>query len=454
MKSLRGLAWGVVVGIRGVVPLEAAVAPALQIEPSGDTYVIRFDGSLEVADDPAGPYAPAEGATSPYFVKGGIRTRYWRAVVGEGPVIRALVAGANHTLVIGSGGTLRGWGQNMGGQLGAGYFSATPPYGISQPIPAAPPARAWRAVSAGSFHTLAIQDGDGSLWGWGSSAYGQLGLGDEYGHNLGQPIAAGFSWRHVAAGGNHSLAVRSDGTLWSWGNNDEGQVGNGLVTIPSPISVTHGVVSPYHVGTASNWVAVYAGPSHSLAVDQDGALWAWGGNSGGQLGYATTRPAAVPERVAIPSAVKTVSAGLRHTLALGVDGTLWAWGANDSGQIGRGTNTTYSTVPAIFGTGQRWLAIAAGADHTVAVRSDGTLWGCGRNDSGQLGPIATNRVYGLRRIEPSSTWCAVAAGDRHTVALRSDRSLWAWGDNQWGQLGDGTLESSKVPRRIADTSDW
>jgi YD repeat-containing protein len=152
-----------------------------------------------------------------------------------------------------------------------------------------------------------------------------------------------------------------------------------------------------------------------------------------------------------------MAAGYYHTVALKNDGTVWAWGYNAQGQLGDGT-TTQRTVPvqvmASPGVGLTNVkAIAAGYKHTVVVKNDGTVWTWGWNSDGQLGDGTTTdrktpvQVSGLTNVK------AVAAGYYHTVALKNDGTVWSWGYNYYGQLGDGTsgdTASKSAPVQVKD----
>jgi uncharacterized delta-60 repeat protein len=138
-----------------------------------------------------------------------------------------------------------------------------------------------------------------------------------------------------------------------------------------------------------------------------------------------------------------ISAGMRHTVAVKTDGTLWAWGGNDSGQLGDGT-TTQRLAPVQIGSG--FAAVSAGAYHTVAVKADGTLWAWGGNDYGRLGDGTTTQR--LVPVQIGSGFAAVAAANSHSVAVKTDGTLWAWGYNGNGQLGDGTTTQRLVPVQV------
>jgi alpha-tubulin suppressor-like RCC1 family protein len=176
--------------------------------------------------------------------------------------------------------------------------------------------------------------------------------------------AGDLFFQQVAAGEWHKVAVKSDGTLWAWGSNGYGQLGDGTTAYSKP--------SPVQVGSAANWQAVAAGLGHTVALQRDGTLWAWGLNNFGQLGDGTTANKSSPVQVGSEANWQSVAAGKGHTAAVKRDGTLWAWGYNYSGQLGDGTTNNRSS-PVQVGSATNWQSVAAGAYHTVAVKSDGTL---------------------------------------------------------------------------------
>ena len=137
---------------------------------------------------------------------------------------------------------------------------------------------------------------------------------------------------------------------------------------------------------AADWSSVGTGSYHTIALKVDGTLWAWGRNATGQLGDGTTTNRSVPTQESTAAADwSSVSAGSYHTIALKEDGTLWAWGDNRYGQLGDGT-TTDSLVPTQESTAAAdWISFSGGIYHTIALKEDGTLWAWGYNRSGQLG---------------------------------------------------------------------
>ena len=153
-------------------------------------------------------------------------------------------------------------------------------------------------------------------------------------------VAAGSTEPMFAAGGQHSLALKSDGTVWAWGLNDYNQLGNGTATNSS---------KPVQVPGLNNASAIAAGYFHSLALKSDGTVWAWGLNGHGRLGNGTTVDSGTPVQVLGLSNVSAIVAGHDHSLALKSDGTVWAWGANHIGQLGNGTTANSSTSVQVTG---------------------------------------------------------------------------------------------------------
>ncbi|WP_068468393.1 PKD-like domain-containing protein [Candidatus Protochlamydia phocaeensis] len=163
----------------------------------------------------------------------------------------------------------------------------------------------------------------------------------------------------TAAGGSHSLALRNDGTVWAWGRNFNGQLGDGT-TLDSSLPVQVGGGTPL-----TGVIAIAGGGSHSLALKNDGTVWAWGNNGNGELGDGTSIDSPIPVQVGgggpFTNAID-IAAGNFHSLALRSDGSVWAWGDNGGGALGNGTFIDSSIpVETIFTP----VAIATPANQTI-----------------------------------------------------------------------------------------
>jgi len=257
----------------------------------------------------------------------------------------------------------------------------------------------------------------------------------------------------IACGYDFCLTVNVDGSLWAWGKNGDGQLGLGD---------TKDRHSPTRVGTANDWAAVAGGLSHSLALKTDGSLWAWGLNNHGQLGLGdSVLEEDSPTQVGTATDWVAVACGWEHSLALKSDGTLWAWGDNSSGQLAVGSaglpSVTTVADPIQVGSGKDWVVAAAGGDSSLGLKNQGSLWGWGNNRSGQLG-LGNRGPYGVKvvptRVGVAGDWSAIACGGFDTLALKADGSLWAWGSNKYGELGLGDAKGRLIPTRVGRASNW
>lgn len=348
-------------------------------------------------------------------------------------------AGYQYTIAIKTDGALWGWGNNMEGQLGLGDGISGSNWSVPTQIGSETD---WSNVAVGESHVIAIKN-DGSLWAWGRNYQGQLGNGTTSIETRSYPTQVGSDtdWVKVATGDFHSIAIKDDGTLWAWGYNCYGQVGDGTVT---------NKLEPTHIGTDKDWVKVGGGYHHTVAIKADGTLWAWGNNRYGQLGTYSLSDTHVPAQIGHDTHWVIVAAGDFHTAAIKDDGTLWAWGYNQYGQVGDGTITN-KMEPTQIGTGTDWVTVDAGYGYTIAIKSNGTLWAWGLNDSGQLGDGTTMDRHVPVQIGDNTDWLSsiIGAGMMHNVAIKADGSLWTWGNDDSGQLGDGTyFEAKYAPTRV------
>jgi len=199
---------------------------------------------------------------------------------------------------------------------------------------------------------------------------------------------------------------------------------------------------------------VACGGWHSLAICSDSTVKAFGENATGQIGNGGTADVSTPFTVPGLTGIKAVSAGgdqlEAHSMALKSNGTVWCWGSNLYGGLGNASPTaTYVTAPVQALLISNAIAISAGGWHSVALKNDGTVWCWGWNADGQLGDGTTidktipNQVPGLSGV------VKIAAGTYHVLALKNDSTVWAWGDNAKGQIGDNTLIDRTTPVQVS-----
>jgi alpha-tubulin suppressor-like RCC1 family protein len=186
-----------------------------------------------------------------------------------------------------------------------------------------------------------------------------------------------------------------------------------------------------------------------------GAVFSWGLNTSGQLGDGTTINSDTPVQASLPTglAAVAVAAGAFHSLALTSTGSVYAWGQNADGQLGDGT-TTASNAPIKVGmpTGVKATAIAAGWYQSLALVSTGSVYAWGDNGNGELGigTVDTTRDTPVKVSLPAGvTATAIAGGAFQSLALASNGSVYAWGYNNLGQLGDGTTTTSDIPVKVS-----
>jgi alpha-tubulin suppressor-like RCC1 family protein len=238
----------------------------------------------------------------------------------------------------------------------------------------------------------------------------------------------------------------------AWGDNAFGQLGDGTATQRN---------TPTQLSGFSGVQTIAGGFYHSLALKSDGTLWAWGRNNYGQLGTGTTTDSNTPVKVSEVSGlsgVQAIDGGFYHSLALKSDGTLWAWGYNKYSQLGAGTTTDSSTPVKVIGLSDV-KAISSGGHHGLALKNDDTLWAWGKNEFGALGDgTTTNSSTPVQVKGPNgegflSDVQASAGGQLYSLALKKDGTVWAWGRNNWGQLGDGTTTQRNTPVQVRGLSD-
>ena len=324
---------------------------------------------------------------------------------------------------------------------------------------------------------------DGTLWIWGDNNYGQLGQNESNPARRSSPVQIpGTDWKKMSdspgsnavsaqgsasAANNTCFAFKTDNSLWGWGSNEEGmllQSGDdysGSGSGPGPHKS-----SPVQI-PGTTWKLVAGSSTNNVyAIKTDGTLWSWGNNSNGKLGQNTPSNNGRSSPVQIPGTTwKTVicGGGSDCVLATKTDGTMWGWGSNLRGQMGydnqSGPNAKYSSPVQISGT--TWdRPINAGGDVSVVLKTDGTLWGMGRNERGEIGNNNANSISSPAQVGADTNWKDGAGKQGHTFGLKTDGTLWSWGLGQNGTLGlneSGTEQKSsptQIPGTWLTVHDW
>ncbi len=274
-------------------------------------------------------------------------------------------------------------------------------------------------------------------------------------------------WKQVEAGEFWTLALKTNGTLWAWGSNSNGRLGLGRTTGPD---------WPVQVGTDTDWdrlvLKLYKGGGLSggdynegdhqicMAIKTNGSLWFWGDDRFCRSGLSEKPGVRLSPTEAAGGTRdwKVVSLGSYHTVALKTNGTLWAWGLNKERQVGHGATADTVKAPFQLGTATDWKTVAAGSDWNLAIKNDGTLWGWGDKASSLLGynPATTPRYEPIAtQIGTDRDWKVIACYNYVAYALKNDGSLWTWGHGGQWALGYDTREDEVwAPRRVGGSNDW
>jgi alpha-tubulin suppressor-like RCC1 family protein len=316
------------------------------------------------------------------------------------------------------------------------------------------------ALALGQADPVCALRSDGSVWCWGGGQGGTLGNGATASSPTPVRVSNLTGAKAIAAGTSAACAIDSDGAVWCWGDNGEGELGNGSLGAEScPGSDVCSAV-PVRVSNLTNAVSVTAGEAHACAVRSDGTVWCWGRNDG-ELGNGTTGPVTscrpdsgtpcsrVPVQVSGLTEVTAVAAGGDHTCALRANGEVWCWGDNTAGWLGNGTFINdFIRAPVQVSGLTDATAISASLYRSCAVRATGGVVCWGDNLDGSLG-IGNSTGPLMGGSAPFSTTplpvvqltgaTSVAVGEDHVCALRADGTVACWGANWSGQLGTGSL---------------
>lgn len=301
------------------------------------------------------------------------------------------------------------------------------------------------AVSAGFDHRMALRQ-DGTVWGWGKNEVYQLGLGygDQEFHADAQPVPGLTGVVAVSAGGNFTLALKNDGTVWAWGKDSEGQLGNGKNSYTPDYPLRQ--ESPGPVVNLAGVVAIDTGWHHGIVLRNDGSVWTWGFNQLGELGIggSDTDQHPVPAQVPGLNAVTAIAGGFTNSIAKKDDGSIWVWGGNLGGQLDPtklGTTQSFPNPVPIEAFADA-VQVDACSTQLVALKADGTVWILGFGEIGSLMTFQQGQT-------PLKDIVEISCAEDHMLALDRYGVVWAWGNNNVGQLGNGTIQAAASPQPVS-----
>ena len=280
-----------------------------------------------------------------------------------------------------------------------------------------------------SYHSLILEN-DGTLWGCGQNNVGQLGLGDNNNRNIFTQVTTN-DVKSVYCGWYHTFILENDGTLWGCGYNDCGQLGLGDTANRNTFT---------QITTNANDIKeIYCGWKYTLMLKNDGTLWGCGANDYGQLGLGDgTNRKTFTQITTNTNDIKSVYCGWYHTIILKNDGTLWGCGYNINGELGLGDSSHRYTFTQAITNVNDIKSVYCNAGNTFILKNDGTLWGTGWNGYGNLGLGDTNgRTTFTQIITNTDNIKEIYCGFYHTFILKNDSTLWGCGYNEYCQLGLG-----------------
>jgi len=363
--------------------------------------------------------------------------------IGSGTTWSVVSAGLDHAVAIKTDGTLWLWGNNNYGQLGTNDRVLR-----SSPVQVGT-GTTWSKISTGAYFTMAIKT-DGTMWSWGDNDSGRLGLSDTTHRSSPVQIGSLSTWSKNSAGYNHFLAIKTDGTLWGVG---------ATASIGQNESVIGAFSSPVLIGNDTNWNMISAGSARSSATKTNGTLWTWGNGDSGQNGNNSEASKSSPSQVGAFTNWSYLAEGGYATVgAIKTDGTLWTFGYGNRGSLGDNTSQRRSSPVQVGAQIYGWIDADSGGNWTGAIRADGTLWTWGQTQAGQLG-LDSGAPSPIHRSSPVqvgtlTTWSKIKTSGNGMIAIKTDGSLWVWGYQDSGQLGINNTIPRSSPVQVGALTDW
>lgn len=426
--------------------------------------------------------------------------------------VNSVSSGARHSLAITEDGNLWTWGLNVQGQLGDGTM-------INKSLPVRAlkfsPVNKAISISAGDNHSLVISE-ESFIYSFGSNYYGELGNGTTINNPIPGQVSGGLDYLdvHPINEGEliHSSLVTPTETnqfsftpaedtyytiklyadfpihvylrMLSGGGEDiidagDNSINGSIEFFDNLYSSSEYRVEVTSVGSeigdysliyqkaTKEYSNVAVGSYHTLALSNDGTVWAWGNNQYGQLGRNNKINSNVPAQVLQSengiitpiTNVSNIAAGQLCSFAVKADGTVWAWGCNVYGQLGDGTTVDKSVAIKINGL-SNIIKISAAADHVLALSNQASgnqVYSWGKNEFGQLGLGHANSQFNtpqLVRDENNNLLnnvSDVSVGAYYSTAIKGG-AVYTWGYNEYGQLGRASDPSLNYSTRVTSIS--
>lgn len=373
--------------------------------------------------------------------------------------ITKIAAGGNHTVVLTSNGKVYATGENALGQLGIGTYGD---YKVSLTPMLSPGDTGVTDIAAGKDHTIVLKND--KAYATGNNTYGQLGIGtsgndyDYFRTTLTPMLSPGDTGVTAIAGGENHSVILKNSKAYTVGSNEYGQLGINISGGGDFRSTLTEMINGYN----TNITAITAGDNHTVVLNTTGNVYGAGNNDSNQL---STENSLTIEAQLAPMVLNSdntpitdithISAGNNHTVVLNSSEAVYATGANSYGQLGIDDTNDVKLSPMVNPGDADVIAIAAGGDHTVVLKNDGTVYATGANSSGQLGVNDTSDRLALTQMFTAGTFSAIAAGGAHTVVLKKpyanslSAEVYATGSNSSGQLGINNITSKETLTEIA-----
>lgn len=355
-----------------------------------------------------------------------------------------LDTGANTFVSI--SGTIYSTGNNNYGQLGIGSTTNKTTLTAMTSFPAG---KTVSAIARSYSHTVILMT-DGTVYGCGTNAVGQLGnntSANQYTTLTSMTLPVGKTAVSVSCGGYSSstsgftIVLMSNGTVYGCGINDNGQLGTGDYSIKV-------ILTAMNLPSGKTAKAISCGSYSTTILMTDGTVYSTGNNNEGQFGNGSSGANqsynTLNLMTSLPSGklAAQIACGEIHTIVLMNDGTVWGTGYNSHGDLGIGNTVspkTTLTQMTSFPVGKTVKSIACGTFHTTLLMTDGTVYGTGWNGDGEFGNGNTTNLSTLQAMTMVSgkTATAMASGNSHVIVFMTDGTIYSTGDNSVGQLGTG-----------------